>query len=83
MSGRLCPPCGIQEHGFCQGNFDWYVGGYGWPALTSRCGCTCHPAEVRSLCYRCHQPCSPETAAEHRTCRRPHIPYQPVTEETR
>ncbi|AMM10976.1 hypothetical protein Salbus254_6345 [Streptomyces albidoflavus] len=82
MSGRVCSPCGIGEHGFCRGNFDWYVGGYASPALTSRCGCTCCPAGVRGVCDRCGQPCGPATAAAHRTCHRPHIPYQPTAEET-
>lgn len=67
MSG-LCAPCRIQEHGFCTGNTDWYIGGYSVPAIRTRCGCTCCPQEVRGVCDRCGEPCTPATAADHRTC---------------
>lgn len=73
MSG-LCQPCGIQEHDFCTGNFDLYIGGRPWPAMRYRCICPCCPQPVRGVCDRCGGPCAPDTAAEHRTCRAPDAP---------
>ncbi|MEQ4195198.1 hypothetical protein [Streptomyces sp. YIM 103828] len=83
MTGRSCSPCGIGEHGFCTGNFNWYVGGYAMPVLTARCGCPRCTTEVRARCTRCNQQCTPATAADHRTCARPHVPAQPSAEEPR
>ncbi|KUL59702.1 hypothetical protein AB0909_00950 [Streptomyces albidoflavus] len=68
MSDRLCAPCGIGEHGLCAGNYDVYIGGFGAPAVRGRCACPCCSQEVRGVCDRCGSPCSPETAADHRTC---------------
>lgn len=83
MSG-LCQPCGIQEHDFCTGNFDLYIGGRPWPAMRYRCICPCCPQEVRGVCDRCGGPCDPDTAAEHRTCRAPDTPtLNAPTEATR
>ncbi|MFF8568800.1 hypothetical protein ACF06N_28075 [Streptomyces albidoflavus] len=69
MTGYLCPGCRVEQHRACTGNVDWYVAGYGTPALRTRCACPCCPQEVREVCDRCGGPCAPQTAVEHRTCR--------------
>ncbi|WP_436735977.1 hypothetical protein [Streptomyces sp. BBFR102] len=69
MSG-LCAPCRVTEHGFCAGNYDVYIGGFGAPAVRGRCACPCPccSQEVRGVCDRCGEPCTPATAAAHRAC---------------
>lgn len=82
MTGRLCSVCRIQEHDFCAGNFDLYVGGHPWPAIRYRCTCPCCPDEIRGVCDRCAGPCGPDTAAGHQTCRPPHTPARFTSTET-